>query len=888
MKYFFTTFLFILGFSMFGISQTSADDFVTVWNLSNLGTGPNQIKFSIQSDREVSYTWATIPSSNSGAGVLTNGVNTISGLPTGATIELRIQPINLNSFSAADGTQNSNNFDYKRLIEIKQWGTVQWKNFRKSFIDCENLVLSTTDLPVLSSCTDMSEMFRRCKFLVATDNISNWDVSNVTDMFRMFSGATSFNKNISNWNVSNVTNMSFMFYGNTYFNSDIENWNVGKVTNMSSMFAYAKNFNGNLSNWNVTNVTDMNNMFANATNFNGNINNWTVAKVTDMSLMFSFASAFNKDISNWEITNVLNMSGMFKYSYKFNQNLEKWILKLNPEVNMIDIFSYSGFNNVNYDKFLIGLDNSSLLGRPLGTNTLEFCSASAQRMSLISKGWTISGDTQYCPSEDFVIILNGLKLNGISSSSLKLNIEGSGSIKYSWTAINEGASGIGYLTNGINYIEELSTFSKVEFRVNSKNLLHFKMEAGSFFYIGVNSPSVLLDIKQWGNAKWKSFEQSFINCQILNITATDIPNLSNCTSLKGMFMNCYKLTGPTNINNWNVSNISNMVNMFANAKNFNQDLSDWNINKVTDMSGMFYSAIRFNQNLSKWGSKINPAVNMSKIFDYSALDLYNYDAIINSFDISGITGRNLGANTMSFCNSLIARNNLIGKGWNIIGDELQCNPALNDFVTLWDLSKPGSGSNQIKIEIQNSFNLSGGELFYSWTTIPSGPSGKGSFYIGDNIISGLPSGKTIELRIKYLKLETFKVYYDQLRLIDIKQWGKATWTNFYNSFSLCENLDISATDLPDLSNCTNTAFMFNQCSSLNGPQNINLWNVSNIKNMDYMFSSAENFNKNLGDWGLKLNPNVNLEAFLVRSGLSQKNYDATLKGFDVGGITGRK
>ncbi len=964
MKYFFTTFVFILAFSINGISQTAADDFVTVWNLSNSGTGPNQIKFSIQSDGEVTYTWATIPLGNSGSGVLVNGVNTISGLPTGATIELRIQPINLNSFIAADGTQNSNSFDYKRLKEIKQWGTVQWKNFRKSFIDCENLVLSTTDLPILGSCTDMSEMFRRCTNLVATDNISNWDVSNVTDMFKMFSGATSFNKNISNWNVSNVTNMSFMFYGNTYFNSEIGNWNVGKVTHMSSMFAYAKNFNGNLSNWNVSNVTDMNNMFAYATNFNNNISNWAVANVTDMSYMFSFASAFNYDVSNWEITKVLNMSGMFKCTDKFNQNLEKWILKMNPAVNLNDIFSYSGFKSINYDKFLIGLNNSSLLGRPFGANALEFCTASTQRMSLISKGWTISGDTQYCPSDDFVIILDGLKLEGWASNSLILDIEGSGSIKYYWTATIEGASGSGYLTNGRNYIQGLSQFSKIEFRVNSKNLLYFKMVAGPQFYINYNSPNLLLDITQWGNAKWKSFEQSFINCKILNITATDIPNLSNCTSLNRMFMDCYKLVGPTNINNWNVSNISNMVNMFANAKNFNQDISDWNINKVTDMSGMFYSAIRFNQNLSKWGLKINPAINMSNIFDYSALDLNNYDAIINSFDTNGITGRNLGANTLSYCNSLMARNNLIGKGWNIIGDELQCNPALNDFVTLWDLSKPGSGSNQIKFNIQAPIDpFNSVEIFYSWNTIPSGPSGAGSLYNGDNVISGLPNGKTIELRIKFVKLEAFKANNDELRLIDIKQWGKAAWTNFYTSFYGCSNLDISATDLPNLRNCTTTAYMFNQCSSLTGPQNINLWNVSNIEYMNYMFSVAENFNqkisdwnvskvinmgnmfylaysfnqdisnwnvgnvtdmsqmfylaknfnqdisswniskvsnmfnmfsnsynfnKNLGNWGSKLNSNVNLGQFLDYTGLSQKNYDATLKGFDVGGITGRK
>ena len=49
-------------------------------------------------------------------------------------------------------------------------------------------------------------------------NISNWDVSNVTNMERMFSGS-SFNQDISSWDVSNVTNMSEMFQSAQVFQS---------------------------------------------------------------------------------------------------------------------------------------------------------------------------------------------------------------------------------------------------------------------------------------------------------------------------------------------------------------------------------------------------------------------------------------------------------------------------------------------------------------------------------------------------------------------------------------------------------------------------------------------------------------------------------------------
>ncbi len=43
--------------------------------------------------------------------------------------------------------------------------------------------------------------------------ISNWDVSNVTDMEAMFKNKQSFNQPLNDWNVSNVTRMYNMFAG---------------------------------------------------------------------------------------------------------------------------------------------------------------------------------------------------------------------------------------------------------------------------------------------------------------------------------------------------------------------------------------------------------------------------------------------------------------------------------------------------------------------------------------------------------------------------------------------------------------------------------------------------------------------------------------------------
>ncbi|MDA8707731.1 BspA family leucine-rich repeat surface protein, partial [Cyclobacteriaceae bacterium] len=91
----------------------------------------------------------------------------------------------------------------------------------------------------------------------------------VTNMDNLFNQAFDFNQDISSWDVSNVTSMSDMF-SYTDFNQDISSWDVRNVTNMSAMFANT-DFNQDISFWDVSKVTDMNSVFAKATSFNQDI-----------------------------------------------------------------------------------------------------------------------------------------------------------------------------------------------------------------------------------------------------------------------------------------------------------------------------------------------------------------------------------------------------------------------------------------------------------------------------------------------------------------------------------------------------------------------------------------------------------------------------------------
>ena len=142
------------------------------------------------------------------------------------------------------------------------------------------------------------------------------DVSKVTSMETLFWDELEdcvrmeFNGDISQWDVSHVTNMREMF-NKSAFNGDISKWDVSNVTDMFGMFKYNYRFNGDISNWDVSNVKDMSWMFVESI-FNGDISKWDVSGVTNMNCMF-MDSKFNQDISKWDISHIDadNRCGMF-------------------------------------------------------------------------------------------------------------------------------------------------------------------------------------------------------------------------------------------------------------------------------------------------------------------------------------------------------------------------------------------------------------------------------------------------------------------------------------------------------------------------------------------------------------------------------------------------
>ena len=185
-----------------------------------------------------------------------------------------------------------------KLISIDQWGSTQWTSMKNAFYGTANMVYKATDVPDLSGVHDVSGMFRGSSF---NGNPSSWNVSQVTDMNRMFHSTSKFNQPLNDWNVSQVTDMSSMFFIASKFNQPLNDWNVSQVTGMSDMFSSASKFNQPLNDWNVSQVTSMYRMFSGASDFNQSLNDWNISQVTSVYRMLSGTSSLHQNLGNWYV-----------------------------------------------------------------------------------------------------------------------------------------------------------------------------------------------------------------------------------------------------------------------------------------------------------------------------------------------------------------------------------------------------------------------------------------------------------------------------------------------------------------------------------------------------------------------------------------------------------
>ena len=369
-------------------------------------------------------------------------------------------------------------------------------------------------------------------------NISNWDVSEVTDMYSVFgSSIRKFNQDLP-WDVSKVTRIDNMFYQAREFNGVISNWDVSKVTNMKATFREAFDFNSDISKWDVSKVTRMDFMFARAEKFDQDLP-WDVSKVTTMQTMFWNAKVFNGDISNWDVSKVINANSMFKDATAFNQHLNSayWAKMYNTaNIGNIDWDSGVTFGWSPFD--ITSLKAALELCCTHGSNDLTDCAIN------LSGAYDASG-TSISAWDTSILTSLATMLPDNCRSTFNADIS-------AWD--------VSSVNNMISTFEGAVAFNK--------------------------------DISSWDVSNVQDMSSTFEGAVAFN---NDISswNVSNVQDMRSLFKGAAAFNQPLP---WNVHNVVDMSSTFEGAAAFNQPLP-WDARSVKSALDMFKNTIALNQHV---------------------------------------------------------------------------------------------------------------------------------------------------------------------------------------------------------------------------------------------------------------------------------------------------
>ncbi|CAL6422427.1 unnamed protein product, partial [Bathycoccus prasinos] len=747
-----------------------------------------------------------------------------------------------------------------------------------------------------------------CKTWASKNNyrtMPNWNTSLVTDMsgygttYQGFGtrhdtgNIRYFNGDISDWDTSQVTNMYQMFRGCISFNGDIGNWNTSQVTDMRLMFYYSYAFNQNIGNWDTSKVTSLDRMFYLAKVFDQPIGTWDTSQVTNMYRMFRHAYKFNQPIGNWDTSSVTSMQEMFYEDYAFNQNISGW--DTSQVTSFSNIFAYAKAFQAKYT-----CTNSAKLSVDPSTCTTVDPDWTEQWYETVTPipadGWHYAVAMCLAENTHGACTTWGSKTNhGVISdwnTSLVTDMSGYGTT-YQGFGTRHDTGNIRYFNGDIS---DWDTSQVTNMYQMFRGCISFNGDIGNWNTSQVTDMRLMFyysyafnqNIGNWDTSKVTSLDRMFYLAKVFDQPIGTCDTVAGSTNMYRMFRHASKFNQP--IGNWDTSSVTSMQEMFYEDYAFNQNISGWDTSQVTSFSNIFAYAKAFQAKYTCTNSaklSVDPSTCTTVDPDWTER-WYETVTPIPADGWHSAVYRCLGENYNGACTSWGSKtnhkaiselNNEFGDGYERMGDR---GPRLWEVIDrlkgngkksstaifpTWDTSQVTTSSDQMfYLAKVFDFNRSGPGIRRSgWDTSqvtsfsnifayakafqakytcssaklsvdpstcthhvdPIGPSG-----VGDQkpITASYPTRNT-------------SLVTDMSRMGDR---GSRLWEvidRLEGEMAKNFNGDISNWDT---SKVTNMYYMFRGCILFN--RNIGNWDTSQVTDMRRMFYSAEKFNQNIGNW----------------------------------------
>ncbi|CAE7262880.1 unnamed protein product [Symbiodinium sp. CCMP2456] len=502
-------------------------------------------------------------------------------------------------------------------------------------------------------------------------NISEWDISAMSNMSGVFAGLESFNEDLTAWQTSQVTDMSFLFAGASSFNRSLSSWSTSKVTTMRAMFYNATAYNQPLRSWVTTAVIDMSYMFYGAHRFNQPLDTWNTQRVTDMSYMFCGASAFDQPLCMWTTSAVQNMSGMFEDAWAYNNNYERGLgYKFLSEKSTTKAFGWDTSSVTDMSSMFKGARS---FNRPIGrwvtsaVTSMRSMFSGATAFDHLLMHWDVSRVTDmsfmFEGASSFkqpLFLWNTSAVQNMTSMFQDAKFFNHALSSWNVSAVRDMR---GMFRRALSYNQPLDLWDTAKVtdmtgmfqgamafnqrignwdtsRVTSMGSMF--LDASTFNQaIGSWCVSAVVDLSRmfsraasfnqrlpWDTRAVKNFSSMFEEAWTFN-EPVESWNTTAAVDMRSMFCFADRFNQP--LSTWNTSSVTDMSFMFAGAPAFDQPLSTWDTASVKNMSGMFFHAWSFNQPLESWNTA--SVTDMSRMFACAA----DFNQPIGSWHTSSVT-----------------------------------------------------------------------------------------------------------------------------------------------------------------------------------------------------------------------------------------------------------
>ncbi len=218
----------------------------------------------------------------------------------------------------------------------------------------------------------------------------------------------------------------------------------------------------------------------------------------------------------------------------------------------------------------------------------------------------------------------------VDDANKKITFPGLGkfTLKYKLVGSAEAPTNLGEVN-----VTDASKRKVIDFPAAGEYEVEASHEITGLYARGAINREALLQVKQWGTAKWKDLANAFEGCASVDILASaGVPTLTEVKSLSRTFAQCKNLTA--DLKDWDVTNVEDFTAMFVACTLFNSNLSTWNIAKAKSITNMFAGAAKFNQDLSAWKNKLTACTKMNRMF-YGCSDFEGTS--LKEWDVSHVT-----------------------------------------------------------------------------------------------------------------------------------------------------------------------------------------------------------------------------------------------------------